>query len=246
MRKSSILFFVLWSLLVVFIVSSELYACYFPIQSLQNELRCLAAEFHKMCEKEALVYWIIGGTLLGSVRHGDIIKHDDDIDLAIKLKDMEKLKTVVTQYHMQLEPSPVTTGIWRIRKAGNRGIIDLFPVEEHENRYAFVGNARLKYPNETFDVDDSFDTPYPLGKYYSKLEPSTFVELVLMGPKAASNRSYLANAYGSAWFTPTITHFSTFSGFQETVYYSVCILLIALGLLLVQIRQLSLLQMVPN
>ena len=96
MRSTDIVFFFLWSLLVVFIVTSELLCFYYPIQSLQNDLRCLAAEFHNMCQKESLVYWIIGGTLLGSVRHGDIIKHDDDIDLAIKLDDLEKLKAVVT------------------------------------------------------------------------------------------------------------------------------------------------------
>jgi len=42
-------------------------------------------------EKNGIVYWIIGGTFLGAVRSGGIIKWDDDIDIMIPIEYKDKL-----------------------------------------------------------------------------------------------------------------------------------------------------------
>lgn len=54
------------------------------------QLECLA-DFHKMCEENNLKYYMIGGTLLGAIRHKGFIPWDDDIDLAMPREDYEKL-----------------------------------------------------------------------------------------------------------------------------------------------------------
>tara|TARA_Y100000389_G_scaffold24758_1_gene21459 strand:- start:34774 stop:35544 length:771 start_codon:yes stop_codon:yes gene_type:complete len=46
----------------------------------------------KIFDKHNINYWAIGGTLLGSIREGKIIDHDDDIDLSIDYKDKIKIK----------------------------------------------------------------------------------------------------------------------------------------------------------
>lgn len=51
----------------------------------------IVKQFVAVCEKHQLKYWIMGGTLLGAVRHKGFIPWDNDIDLAMPRKDFNKL-----------------------------------------------------------------------------------------------------------------------------------------------------------
>ena len=48
-------------------------------------------ELDKVCRKHNLRYYIVGGTLIGAVRHKGFIPWDDDIDVSMPRKDFNKL-----------------------------------------------------------------------------------------------------------------------------------------------------------
>lgn len=61
------------------------------LQNAHRILHILLKEFDRVCEKYGLHYYLICGSLLGSVRHGDLIPWDDDVDVAMPRKDFDVL-----------------------------------------------------------------------------------------------------------------------------------------------------------
>lgn len=53
------------------------------LQELHIELLKMADEFHSICQKERIPYYMLGGTMLGAVRHKGFIPWDDDMDFGV-------------------------------------------------------------------------------------------------------------------------------------------------------------------
>lgn len=111
----------------------------------------LLSKLIEVCEKYHLKYFLIGGSMIGAVRHQGFIPWDDDIDVALFRKDYEKLLEVApkefpkdmffqTPYtdslfrgHAQLRKEN-TTAILKndIKYSYHQGIfIDIFPYDEY-------------------------------------------------------------------------------------------------------------------
>lgn len=74
-------------------------------KSLHNEIREIQLQqiqlikvFKEICEKEHLQYFMIGGTMLGAIRHKGYIPWDDDADFAMPREDYEKLLSKAPTY----------------------------------------------------------------------------------------------------------------------------------------------------
>lgn len=61
------------------------------LQQAHRILKILLTEFDRVCQKYNLHYYLICGSLLGAVRHGDLIPWDDDVDVAMPRKDFDIL-----------------------------------------------------------------------------------------------------------------------------------------------------------
>lgn len=57
----------------------------------------LLREFHDFCQKNKLQYYIIGGTLLGAVRHQGFIPWDIDADVAMPREDYERMIDIIVR-----------------------------------------------------------------------------------------------------------------------------------------------------
>ena len=51
------------------------------LKHLQKVQLMMLKDFIKICEDNNILYFVNGGTLLGTIRHGGFIPWDDDIDI---------------------------------------------------------------------------------------------------------------------------------------------------------------------
>lgn len=83
--------------------------------ALKNCLYEMAVDLDRRCRKNRIHLFLVGGTLLGAVRHHGFIPWDDDMDLGLMRGDYEKLKRIFDEefgdmYLLRCPNSPYPNG----------------------------------------------------------------------------------------------------------------------------------------
>ena len=67
------------------------------VEEIHHILLNIAAAFHQICIKHDIPYCMLGGTMLGAVRHKGFIPWDDDMDFAVPREYYEKIIELLEQ-----------------------------------------------------------------------------------------------------------------------------------------------------
>lgn len=128
------------------------------IDFIQSEIMKIVLEFDTFCKKHNIEYSMCGGTLLGAVRHKGFIPWDDDFDVYVTRRNMEKLikywnseeyqliSKHQIEYHKPSTPIKIHNPKYIIKENGdekyglpeysNYGIfIDIFPIDFYQDKY---------------------------------------------------------------------------------------------------------------
>lgn len=65
------------------------------LPEIQQLLFGIAKEFHRVCVKHNIPYYMLGGTMLGAIRHNGFIPWDDDMDLGVPREYYYKLLSIL-------------------------------------------------------------------------------------------------------------------------------------------------------
>lgn len=126
------------------------------MDSFKKNLMDMLIWFHNFCEDNELKYYMVGGTMLGAIRHQGFIPWDDDVDIGMPREDYRKLEDIMgssvykKKYILETPNSMAadyiyphaklyditTTVIQRARIDVIRGTyIDIFPIDGIGNTY---------------------------------------------------------------------------------------------------------------
>ena len=172
-----------------FDAKSDEYYVHEDLVNLQKVLVEMLDEFVRVCKKNKLEYFLVGGTCLGAVRHKGFIPWDDDIDVAMPREDYEKFLEVAAHdlkkeyfldYYKTDEENHFsfakikknnTTFLSRYSYAVHNGFfLDIFPIDYCDNRDSLKTKISaslsrcicetLKYRDQNLPTIKSLRRPY--------------------------------------------------------------------------------------
>jgi len=142
-------------------------------------LRELMRDFDEICAAHGIVYWADSGTLLGAVRDGGIIGHDDDIDVCVPEAGLDALWSAVAAdraYRIY-----ETDACLKFERIGVPEVwIDIFLVARDGNHVAYTNEwARALWPSSFYAEQELFPlrrVPFDQGHVWVPRDPEPYLE----------------------------------------------------------------------
>lgn len=184
---------IIFSIILIYIVIITIIRLRHPWLMAEEDKQALYSTMEKVdktMEANNIPYFIICGTLLGAVRHQEIIPWDDDIDIGVFEEDLDRVNNLFKNY---VKFIPASKGGCGKIYANNKVAIDIFPFTKNGTKYEYLEDlAKSKWPGEYFEENEML----PLQKNYK------LGELTLWGPKQFL--PYAERAWGKNWKKPSL------------------------------------------
>lgn len=183
----------------------------------KEHLLKMAKMFHNFCIEHDIKYYMIGGTLLGAVRHKGFIPWDDDMDFGVMREDYEKLKKI----HNEI-PEGYSLNFYEINRDFQYGFCKLYDENTTyiERLYddAAVGGVYI----DIFPIDDIGDDLLKAQKLAKKID---FRKKIVASIYAKGKRSSTIKTVGvkllsllpksTAWFSWVYNCIEKYKGTQS-------------------------------
>ena len=125
-------------------------------RELQKAETIFLKEIVKVFEKHGIRYWLDGGTLLGSIRHGGFIPWDDDIDIGVMREDYDKLQEIFGEAFSSDSNFYFIQGLFgKVKYKGTKLFIDIFPFDVYP-KYIHDTKDREVLREKIKDYSNSF------------------------------------------------------------------------------------------
>lgn len=119
-------------------------------------LLSIAEEFDRICRKHGIPYYMIGGTMLGAVRHQGFIPWDDDMDFGVPRVWFDRLPSILSGElppHMRI----------RLLNEPDLCISNFLKIDDLRTRLTYKGvewGEKLGINIDIFPLDDGLKTPF--------------------------------------------------------------------------------------
>ena len=125
----------------------------YGVLQVQKDLLELLKEFDSLCTCNGIIYSVIGGTLLGAVRHKGFIPWDDDLDVFVDRKNYIKLKQLLPTENLEVDTES-DSSFWLDKlsfkdkgKTESKVVLDIFVLDNLPDNHvwAFMKLSTLRF-----------------------------------------------------------------------------------------------------